>query len=235
MRKKACIIYLLCLALCLYFPFKTSHAGVGGMDMEQDDTQVIDFQGFFSPDHNAVNLYRTLKFDAYKMSGTEEHRKKAEAKLSSGKPAAFFLEGTRKIDKRLTVLVVGMMYCPDCAAIYPYVQAMEAANPFIRVRYIVRDSAPEVMDFLSSRTERTNVPSIFIVRPGKKMGNRRGEILNGAYVETPSRVTALLDAAKSDEERKVIWDDFHSGVYDEDIQRDLLDLILNAWDQRNAE
>ena len=180
------------------------------------------FGGVFSPDGSAVDLYKTLKFDAYKASGTEEQRRTAEEKLASVKPAAFFIEGVRKIDKRLTLLVIGMMNCPDCTAVYPYVEAMEPANPFISVRYLARNDTPGAREFMSSRTGRTNTPSIFIVRNGK--------ILNRAYVETPSRVTALLEATKNEEERDVIWEDFHSGVYDEDIQSDLLELISNIDD-----
>jgi excinuclease UvrABC nuclease subunit len=163
-----------------------------------------------------------LKFDAYKASGTEEQRRTAEEKLAFAKPAGFFLERIRKIDKRLTLLVIGMMSCPDCTVVYPYLEAMEAANPFISVRYLVRDNTPDARKFMSYHTGRTNTPSIFVVRNGK--------VLNGAYVETPSRVTALLEAAKNKEERNEIWKDFHSGVYDEDIQSDLLELISNIDD-----
>jgi len=47
--------------------------------------------------------------------------------------------------------------------------------------------------------------------------------------EAPSRVIALLEAAKSEEEESVIWGNLPSGVYDEDIQLDLLDLIFSIF------
>jgi glutaredoxin len=181
-------------------------------------------QRIFLPDAR-VNLYKTLDFETYKASGTEEQRNAAEERLASIEPAAFFLEGVKKIDKRITLLVVGMMFCPDCTAVYPYLEAMKAANPFISTRYLVRDATPGAREFMISRTGRPNVPSIFVVRPDKTNGWRSGKISSKAYVETPIRVTNLLQSAKSNTERAAVWKDFRAGVYDEDIQRDLLDLI----------
>jgi len=237
LKKKTCVVYLLCLVLCLYFPFEAVAAGnaadgsdcdCGGAKLEHKHIRDFAVQEIFSPDDKMVDLSRTLKFDAYKASGTEEQRKNAEERLSYVKPAAFFLEGIRKVDKQLTLLVIGMMFCPDCTAVYPYVEAMEAANPLISVRYLTREGAPEVKKFMSSRTGRTNVPSIFVVRPSGENGDWDGKILNGAYVETPYYVTLRLNAANSNEERVGIWKNFHAGVYDEHIQRDLLYLILNS-------
>ena len=56
-----------------------------------------------------------------------------------------------------------------------------------------------------------------------------GEILEGAYAEAPSRVNTLLEAAKNEEEENAIWSNLPSGVYDEDIQSDLLNLINIIW------
>ena len=181
----------------------------------------------FSPDAERVNLYKTLNFETYKATGTEEEREATEERLALVKPAAFFLEGAQKIEERITVLVIGMMFCPDCKAVYPYVEAMKAANPFISVRYLER-SAPGAREFMLSRTGRANVPMIFGVRPDGTKGNRDGKIWGKSYTETPERVTGLLQAAKTERERSTVWKDFHAGVYDEDIQRDLLDLILQA-------
>ena len=183
----------------------------------------------FSPDAGRVNLYKTLKFEAYKASGTDEERKAAEERLASIEPAAFFIEGVKKIEERITVLVIGAMYCLDGKAVYPYVEAMQTANTFISTRYLVYTSTPGAREFMVSRTGLAATPSIFIVRPGKEGSNRNGEVLNRSYVEAPSRVIALLEAAKNEEESDVIWKDLHSGVYDEDIQRDLLELIMNLW------
>ena len=184
------------------------------------------FPGIFSPDAGRVNLYKTLDFEAFKASGMEEERIALEERVASIKPAAFFIEGVKKIDKRITVLVIGVMYCLDGKAAYPFVEVMKAANPFIDTRYLVYIDTPGAREFLISRTGRTSTPSIFVARPGKEGGNWNGKVLNGAYVEAPSRVVALLGTAKNEEEENIIWSNLPSGVYDEDIQRDLLDLIL---------
>ena len=184
-----------------------------------------------SPGADRINLYRTLNFDAYKATGTEKERKEAEERMASAKPAGFFLEGIKKIDKRITVLVIGMMFCPDCKAVYPYVEAMKSANPFISTRYLTRNDTPGAREFIISHTGLPNVPTILVVRPDNINGYWNGRISGKAYVETPGRVTDLLQAAKSERERAAVWKDFHEGVYDEEIQRDLLDLILEDNEQ----
>ncbi|MCL2010333.1 MAG: thioredoxin family protein [Synergistaceae bacterium] len=93
-------------------------------------------------------------------------------------PPAFFLEGVKKVDKRITLLVIGVMYCLDGKAVYPYVEAMKAANPFISVRYIVYKDTPGAREFMTSRTGQAATPSIFIVRPG-------GEVLDGGVRGSP--------------------------------------------------
>jgi hypothetical protein len=94
-------------------------------------------------------------------------------------------------------------------------------NPLVRTKYILRNETPGAREFMKSRAGRTNMPAVFVLRAD-------GKVLDGAYVETPEKVTALLASAATDEERDAIWEDFHSGVYDEDIQRDLLELISKA-------
>ena len=150
--------------------------------------------GIFSPDAGRINLYKTLNFEAFKASGTEEERAALEERLASVKPASFFTEEMKKINKQVTMLVIGMMYCLDGKAAYPYVEAIKDANPFVSAWYLVYEDTPGAREFLISRTGRTATPSIFIVR--------NGEVLNGAYVEAPSRVVALLEAAKNEKHCK---------------------------------
>ena len=175
----------------------------------------------FSGDSGRVELSRTLDFEAYTATGSDEHRQALDDKLNSYKVAGFFEEEARKIDYPVTLLMIGMMYCPDCKIVSPYLEALSSFNPYIRTRYLVRNDTPGAREFMTARTGMTNMPSVFVIRLG-------GSVADGAYVEKPEKVTALLASAATDDERDAIWDDFHSGMYDEDVQSDLLKLILSA-------
>jgi thiol-disulfide isomerase/thioredoxin len=175
----------------------------------------------FSKDAGRVDLTHAVSFEEYVKSGTDEHRKATDERFASYVSAPFFVEGARKIDSPVVLLMIGMMYCPDCKAAKPYMEELARLNPLIRTKYMVRNDTPGAREFMKARTGRTNMPAIFAITPG-------GKVLDGAYVETPARVTALLEAAGTEVERDAIWDDFHNGVYDEDVQRDLLALVERA-------
>jgi glutaredoxin len=175
----------------------------------------------FPGNDGRVDLSKTISFDEYKKTGTDEHVRNVEERFGSFKIAPSFAEGAKKIDTPLTLLMIGMMYCPDCKVVSPFMEAIANLNPKIKTRYIVRNDTPGAREFMQLRTGRTNMPSIFVVSDD-------GAVLSGAYVETPERVTALLASAADDKARDKIWDDFHLGVYDEDVQHDLIDLIKNA-------
>jgi glutaredoxin len=177
-------------------------------------------EAIFSDDAGKVDLSRALSFDEYKKSGTEEQRHAAAERFENFSVSPFFEESAKKIDSPAVLLMIGMMYCPDCKAAYPYMEKLAEINPLIDTKYLVRNETPGAREFMAARTGRTNMPSIFVLEPD-------GTVLDGAYVETPARVTDML--AEADEAaREAIWDDFHSGVYDEDIQRDLISLILKT-------
>jgi hypothetical protein len=104
-------------------------------------------------------------------------------------------------------------------------EAMSRFNPLIRTRYLVRNDTPGAREFMAARTGRTNMPAVFVIRPD-------GSVSDGAYVETPTSVTSLLASAVTDDEREAVWNDFHSGLYDDDVQSDLMSLVLNSFNEK---
>ncbi|MDR1580932.1 MAG: thioredoxin family protein [Synergistaceae bacterium] len=176
---------------------------------------------FFSPDAERVNLKVSVSFEEYKRSGGEKYINDIEERMRSCKVSERFVEGAKKIDRPLVLLMIGMTYCPDCKAAYPFMETISRVNPYVTTRYIPRNGTPGASEFLKARSGRTNMPAIFVLRPG-------GEVLDGAYIETPSKVTGMIMNASSDEERDSIWEDFHNGVYDEEIENDLLRLLETA-------
>jgi glutaredoxin len=176
---------------------------------------------FFSPDAGSVNLKNSVSFEEYKKSGEEKYISDIEERVRSCGVSEKFIEGAKKIDRPLVLLMIGMTYCPDCKAAYPFMEAVSRVNPYVTTRYIPRNSTPGAREFIKARAGRTNMPAIFALRPD-------GKVLDGAYIETPSKVTGLIMNATSDEERDSIWEDFHSGVYDEEIENDLLRLLETA-------
>ena len=176
---------------------------------------------FFSPDAKRVNLKAAVSFEEYKRSGEEKYISGIEERMRSCGVSEKFIEGAKKIDQPLILLMIGMTYCPDCKAAYPFMEAASRVNPHVTTRYMPRNGTPGAREFIQGHTGRTNMPAIFVLRPD-------GKVSGGAYVETPSKVTGLIANASSDEERDAVWKDFHNGVYDEEIENDLLRLIETA-------
>ncbi|MDR3281371.1 MAG: thioredoxin family protein [Synergistaceae bacterium] len=177
----------------------------------------------FSDDSGSVDISSAKTFEQYMATGSSEHLKTMLERFDEYKVSDFFAEEIKKIDAAATLLMIGMMYCPDCKVVSPFMEAIAKLNPKISTRYILRNDTPGAKEFMQNRTGRTNMPAIFVLSPD-------GTVLSGAYVETPERVTGMLASAATDGERDKIWDDFHEGVYDEDVQRDLIELIKNATD-----
>jgi glutaredoxin len=175
----------------------------------------------FSPDAERVDLNASVSFEEYKRSGEEKYIIGIEERMRSCSVSEKFIEGVKKIDRPLVLLMIGMTYCPDCKAAYPFTEAASRANPNVTTRYIPRNGTPGAREFIEARAGRTNMPAIFVLRPD-------GKVLDGAYIETPSKVTGMIMNAASDEERDAVWEDFHNGVYDEEIENDLLRLMENA-------
>ncbi|MDR1472257.1 MAG: thioredoxin family protein [Synergistaceae bacterium] len=177
--------------------------------------------GVFSPEGDRVDLSQSLPLEKYMMTGTALDMEMAFERLESFKVSESFRGTVERVNRPLVILMIGMMYCPDCGIAFAYMEAMSRINPLITARYIPRDPTPGARDFMNRRTGVVRTPQIFIVEPD-------GAVRLGAYVETPARVTALLAAAASDEERKSVFADFRAGIYDEDVQDDLASLIDSA-------
>jgi thiol-disulfide isomerase/thioredoxin len=176
---------------------------------------------FFSSDAGSVDLKISVSFEEYKRSGEEKYVSDIEERMRSCGVSEKFIDGAKKIDRQLVLLMIGMTYCPDCKAAYPFMEAISRVNPNVTTRYIPRNGTPGAREFIVARAGRPNMPAVFVLLPD-------GKVLDGAYIETPSKVTDLLMNVSSDEERDSIWKDFHNGVYDEEIENDLLNLLETA-------
>jgi len=174
--------------------------------------------GIFSEDGSRVDLSEAMTFERYMATGESGHLKAMLERFDEYKVSDFFSDEIREIDEPAVLLMIGMMYCPDCKVVSPFMEAIARINPLVETRYIVRNDTPGAREFMKARTGRTNMPAIFALSPD-------GTVLDGAYVETPESVTRLLEAAEDDEAKDKIWDDFHGGVYDEEVQRDLIKLL----------
>ncbi|MDR3164833.1 MAG: thioredoxin family protein [Synergistaceae bacterium] len=176
---------------------------------------------FFSPDAGRVNLKASVSFEEYKRSGEKKYIDAIESRMRSCNISERFIEGVKKINRPLVLLMIGMTYCPDCTAAYPFTETASRVNPYVTARYIPRNGTPGAREFIESRAGRTNIPAIFVLRPD-------GKVLDGAYIETPSKVTGLIVNALSDEERDSVRENFRKGIYDEEIENDLLSLLETA-------
>jgi glutaredoxin-related protein len=175
--------------------------------------------GLTRPQEGKIDLSKSVGFEKYLASGSGEEMEKEINIVGSLKPSKSFLDEAKKIDAPLVIVVYGDMSCPDCAVTVPYVQSVQKVNPLVETRFFLRND--ETKAFLRTAAGRAAVPTIFIT-------NAEGLIAGDVYVEYPEAVQSLIDASPSNEEAKKHRTDFRNGLYDEEIQKDLLKLIQRA-------
>jgi hypothetical protein len=59
-------------------------------------------------------LKASVSFEEYKRSGEEKYIIGIEERMRLRSVPEKFIEGVKKIDRPLVLLMIGMTYCPDC-------------------------------------------------------------------------------------------------------------------------
>ncbi|MDR0649596.1 MAG: thioredoxin family protein [Synergistaceae bacterium] len=166
-----------------------------------------------------IDLSEGLSFEKYITTGSGAQLGSALERVSStslSEPFAGFVKGIRT---PLVLVAFTDISCPDCARTIPFVHAATLANPLVRAVYFKRDDAAR--QFMRAQTGKASVPTIFVT-------DETGALVGGVYVEYPRKVQALIDASVSDDETAGHRKDLRSGLYDDEIESDLRELIEGA-------
>ncbi|MDR1482832.1 MAG: thioredoxin family protein [Synergistaceae bacterium] len=127
-------------------------------------------------------------------------------------------ETASRADRPFTVVVLGYTYCPDMLIVAPFIESVRMANPnMITVRYYIRNDG--YAELLKRQTGIDRTPAIFLAEPD-------GRLLEGRfYSKFPRIVQRLIDSSASSEESNSHIGDHRAGVYDDDVQSDLAELL----------
>jgi protein-disulfide isomerase len=171
------------------------------------------------PQGARIDLSKGMTFERYLTTGDSSQMENSLERVSSLALSGPFLDFVRGIDTPLVIVAYTDLSCPDCARTIPFVHAISQANPLAEAAYFLRDDSAR--PFMRAQTGKSSIPTIFVT-------DKSGLVAGNVYVEYPEKVQALIDAAASNEEAARHRGDLRSGLYDEEIENGLRDLIESA-------
>ena len=173
---------------------------------------------FFDVDH--IDLSKGVSYERYLFGGTGMQIERVFARTKAVRLSDELRAAAQRIDSPVVFVTYGSITCPDCAVAVPFLEALKNANPTIETLYFARDN--KAREMLLERTGLNRIPTIFVT-------DRNGRILSGHYVEYPRVIYDLLEKSKTEEEKRAHIEEFRAGKYDDDVQRDLADLIESIF------
>lgn len=130
-------------------------------------------------------LYRThvargLTYDAYVATGKE-----AQVARWKTHEAAVVLDDAQRgllagFTRRMHLLVLSGVWCGDCARQGPILRAFEQASPMVELRFLDRDSNPELRDLLRI-VGAARVPNTLILSEDGFLVDRLGDRMLATY------------------------------------------------------
>ena len=170
----------------------------------------------------AIDPAKGVSFEQYLLSGNEKQKDALLERIRTTRPSAAFVSEIQTIRTPLLVAAVSSISCPDCGALAPFLLALDKANIRITVRFFARNTSAR--ELVSERTGLDRVPTLLFA-------DAAGNLCEGAFIEHPKRVRALIQSAESEEDAKKIISDFRAGKYNEEIEKDLVALLKRAEEQ----
>ena len=128
-------------------------------------------------------------------------------------------EKIRTINKGLSFVIFAEPYCPDCRAFVPFMEKFAELNPLIQVTYLSRK---DNLELLVSLSKEARIPSMFAYVNGKT---------TLVYMELPNFVWKRI---KNGEDESELRYSYRTGVYNKEVEKELLDVVLKAEKETNT-
>lgn len=161
-----------------------------------------------------VNLDKCISYAEYINTAKEEELLFIDELYEQGRLASQGLEDIKKIKSHINILVITDTFCKDSATTMPFLMKISELNSKISVSFLKKEGNEELLQELSGECR---IPTIIKLDERKQM--------KGKYIEFPQIVREKING-KNDEERKVIVEELRSGKYNDEIQKEIIQLIL---------
>lgn len=117
------------------------------------------------------------------------------------------------INKKLNIILVAQVYCPDCRAIVPFIKKFSEINENINVTYETRDSSKNI---LKNGLKADRIPTIFYDN-----GIEQRVLL----MEFPKVVLNAFESNPTDYDN--IKYNFRTGKFNSEIENELVNMFIS--------
>jgi hypothetical protein len=166
------------------------------------------------------DLSSAMQFERYLATGSTEEIEKLLVRLDSVSLTNELKSSAKGGKAPLTLVVYGWMSCPDCEVVVPYVEAIKRLNPSVSTLYFGRTD--ESRDLMRKLVGVYRTPTVFAA-------SADGTLLGAYYLEYPISVRERMEAAVGDDAKKAVIKEFRGDKYDLELQKELTELLENAW------
>lgn len=123
------------------------------------------------------------------------------------------LDRLKNINKPLNLAVFSLVRCKDAATAIPFLLKLCELIPNVNIKFFDREGNEELLEELSGARR---VPTILLL-------DSDGNVVK-KYLEFPENVNKKIESSTA-EDKEGIVNDFRTGMYNKDIQNDLIDLL----------
>lgn len=161
-----------------------------------------------------VDLSKAISFKEYLAKTKEDYGDTQEKTYNNTKLSDFAKKQMDNLKEPVNAVVFTEGFCPDCIVTIPFIEKLSEYNNNLKVSYLPRKGFES---FLEAAVGSIAIPTIITF--DKDMNPK------GAYVEIPKAIKEKLCELPLNE-RKNIINEYRDGKFNNEIEKDLLDIIL---------
>ena len=159
-----------------------------------------------------------ISFEAFLKEGEDSYREKAIEILNDTNFNEEITNRIKSIDKKINILALAEIWCPDCVVNVPVLQKFNEINKNINFSIIKREGKEDYFSKYAIE-DKVKIPTFIF------FDEEFNEI--GYFVERPSIVKNIYDK-KDQVEIIITTKKYRNGQYTEETAKDILD-ILGYW------
>lgn len=123
------------------------------------------------------------------------------------------LEKIKNLNEEVNLIVFSELYCNDAAIVIPILNNLSKSSNLLNIRYLNKNGNEEL---IKSLVGEVRIPTILKVN--------KDEMILGKYIEFPKEFKKNLTEENKEE---LVKNKFRKGIYNKEVEKELLELILN--------